>query len=56
MPPIESNKTEIVRVQQGKVIGVRFSSDLKWQDNMDYVCAKGPQRLYFLRMPKRAGV
>ena len=56
VPPIVLDSTEIVRVQQAKLLGVMLSNDLKWQGHVDYVCAKRSQRLYFLRMLKRAGM
>ena len=43
-------------IQQTKLLGAVVSSDLKWQDHVDYVCANGFQRLYCLRMLKRPGV
>ena len=56
LPCIVLDNTEVVRVQQNKLFGVMLSNDLKWQEHVDYVCAKGSQRLYFVRMLKRARV
>jgi len=41
---------------KNKLLGVVLSNYLKWKDHVDYVSAKGSQRLYFLRMLKRSGV
>ena len=49
VPPIRLDNVMIERVQYAKLLG-------KWQKHVDYVCCKGSQRLYFLRMLKRAGV
>ena len=46
----------IKRVQHAKLLGVVVSRDLRWQEHVDYVCCRGSQHLYFLRMLKRAGV
>ena len=56
VPPLVLDNVVIERVQHAKLLGVVVSCDLKWQKHVDYVCGKASQRLYFLRMLKRAGV
>ena len=42
-------------VEKFKLLGVVIRSDLKWQDNTDYICQKGYARLWLIRRLKGLG-
>ena len=42
-------------VEKYKLLGVIIRSDLKWQDNTDFICQKGYARLWLLRRLKGLG-
>ena len=39
-----------------KLLGVHITSDLRWNEHTDKICAKASTRLYFLKQLKRAGL
>ena len=47
---------EVERVKSYKLLGVTISNDLKWNAHVDRIIARAGQRLYALRLLKRAGV
>ena len=54
--PISTGNKEVERVRTYKLLGVIISDDLKWNAHAEYVIAKAANRLYTLRLLKRAGV
>ena len=42
-------------VEKSKLLGVKIQSDLKWNDNTNYICQKGFMRLWMLRRLKGLG-
>ena len=48
------NDREIEVVCSAKVLGLKISSDLKWNAHIEDLCKKVASRLYFLRQLKRA--
>ena len=55
VPNVIMSGTPIERVSCSKLLGVMISADLSWDNHIDYICGKGAQRLYFIRVLKRAG-
>ena len=47
---------ELAPVKSAKVLGIHLSTDLKWDLHIAHIVAKGSKRLYYLRLPKSAGV
>lgn len=43
------NNHELKRVEQHKYLGLIFTSDLRWNHHIDYVCAKANKSLWCLR-------
>ena len=39
-----------------KILGVILSDDLKWNSHLDYIAEKACEKLYSLRVLRRAGV
>ena len=56
IPPITIDGKSIERVTTTKLLGVTFSSDLSWDAHIEEIYTKASQRLYFLRLLRRAGV
>ena len=52
--PITINGKEIEVVPSARVLGLKISSDLKWNPHIEDICKKVASRLYFLRQLKRA--
>ena len=44
------------RISSTKILGVIISSDFSWANHMQYICPKASQRVYSLRMLRRAGI
>lgn len=42
------------RISSDKALGVTIRSDLKWNDHIDEITTKAAQRLFLLRLLKRA--
>jgi hypothetical protein len=51
---IEEN-THLEVVEEFKLLGVVFQTDLRWQANTDYMCKKGYARLWMIRRLKALG-
>ena len=51
---IEGN-THLEVVEEFKLLGVKFQSNLRWQANTDFVCKKAYARLWMIRRLKRLG-
>lgn len=56
IPCVNIKGTDIERVQCAKLLGVIITSDLTWGEHVDNVHNRAAQRLYFLRLLKRAGM
>ena len=56
IPTLEINGQEIGKVGQAKLPGVTISNDLSWEAHINVITAKASQRLFFLRILKRAKV
>ena len=54
--PLQIENSEVERVSTYKLLVVIISDDLKWNCHIDYIITKAAQRLYTLRLLKRAGV
>ena len=52
--PAVLNGMSLERILSDKVLGVTIRSDLKWNDHIDEITTKAAQRLYLLRLLKRA--
>lgn len=52
--PVIINDEEIEVVPSGKLLGLKISSDLKWNAHIEDTCKKVASRLYFLTQLKRA--
>ena len=55
-PAIQVNSTDLEKVKSSKVLGVVINDKLKWGDHVTYISRKASQRLYFLRLQKRANI
>ena len=53
LPGMGQGNLEVV--ERFKLLGVRIQSDLKWNDNTNYICQKGFLRLWILRRLKGLG-
>ena len=53
LPGMGQGSLEVV--EKFKLLGVKIQSDLKWNDNTDYICQKGYARLWMLRRLKGLG-
>ena len=56
IPGLEINGEKIEQVQSSKLLGVTISNDLTWGEHVKNIRTKATQRLYFLRLLKRAHV
>ena len=56
IPELEINGEKIEQVQSSKLLGVTISNDLTWGKHVKNIRTKATQRLYFLRLLKRAHV
>lgn len=54
--PIEIGNIVIERVKKYKILGVIMTSDLKWNNHVEYIVKKASKKLYSLRILRRAGV
>jgi hypothetical protein len=55
MPAVTINNTSIERVSSSKLLGLILNNKLTWEDQIEHMCAKASQRMYFLVLLKRAG-
>jgi hypothetical protein len=55
-PLISMNDSELERVSNTKLLGVILNNKLTWGDHIDYICKKASQRLFFIRLLKKANV
>ncbi len=53
--PISSSAGALPRVSNMKLLGLTFSSDMKWKAHVDAVVRKASQRLYIIRNLRRSG-
>ena len=56
LPPITIDDKPIERVSTAKLLGVTFNCELTWDAHTGDIHTKACQRLYFLRLLRRAGV
>ena len=56
IPSLQIGGQEIEKVQNTKLLGMTISDNLSWEAHMDAITSKASQRLYFLRVLKRANV
>ncbi len=55
LPALTLDGKELERISSARILGVMVSSDLTWTHHVDYLCAKGNQRLYHVCLLRRAG-
>ena len=53
LPGMGQGSLEVV--EKFKLLGVKIQSDLKWNENTDFICQKGYIRLWMLRRLKGLG-
>ena len=51
-----NNKQILEEVNMYKLLGVMVSSNLKWNENTDYICTKARKKIWLLRNMKRSGL
>ena len=56
IPDLLINDQVIERVSSTKLLGVTISKTLSWEEHINNITGKASQRLYFLRLLKRANV
>ena len=56
LDPILINDQKLERVEDAKILGLRFSSILKWNNHLSDIIKKVKSRLYFVSQLKRSGV
>ena len=56
IPTLQVGGQDIEKVGQTKLLGVTISDNLSWDAHIDAITGKAAQRLYFLRVLKRANV
>ena len=56
IPDLVINKEKIERVTSSKLLGLIISSNLSWEEHVNAITSRASQRLYFLRLLKRARV
>ena len=54
--PLVIGSNVVERVNNYKLLGVQLSEDLKWNKHVEYIYKKACQKLYSLRVLRRAGV
>ena len=52
LDPLIVNSLPLESINTTKLLGVHLSSDLKWSNHVEAVCAKATKRLFALRSPK----
>ena len=55
MPALEIEGGQIEVVEQLKVLGVQITSDLKWNENTQFITNRGYKKLWILRRLKKCG-
>ena len=56
MPKLSVNNTEVLEVvEEFKLLGVKIQSDLKWQENTNFICKKAYERVWMIRRLKSLG-
>jgi hypothetical protein len=56
VPTISVKGQQIERVTETKLLGLRITSDLRWDSHIDYIYKKASSRLYFLKHLRRSGL
>ena len=56
IPELIINGQKIERVTSSKLLGVVISDNLSWGEHINYIVGRATQRLFFLRLLKRANV
>ena len=56
VPDLVINGQKIERVTGTKLLGVTITNDLSWSEHVDIITGKASQRLFFLRLLRRANV
>jgi len=51
-----AERVTVERVSLYKLLGIRISDSLKWDDHIDVITSKTAKRLWFLKKLKRAAV
>ena len=55
LAPISTNDDFLPAVKSLKLLGVTFTSDMKWNQHIDNILTKASKRVFILRNLKRAG-
>ena len=53
---LQVNDQPIERVKSFKLLGVKVTDSLNWDDNTSMICSKAGKRLHFLKLIKRSGL
>ena len=53
-PQLVVDNHAVERVTSFKLLGIHISSNLKWDAQIDFICAKAASRLHFLKVLRRA--
>ena len=53
---LQVNDQPIERVKSYKLLGVKVTDSLNWDDNTSLICSKAGKRLHFLKLIKRSGL
>jgi len=53
---LQVNGQPIERVKSFKLLGVKVTDSLNWDDNTSLICSKAGKRLHFLKLIKRSGL
>lgn len=56
LQPLHIKGTEVVRAESHKFLGMQVTSNLSWSLNTTSIVKKAQQRLYFIRMLRKAGL
>jgi len=56
LSPIQGPTGNIEQVSSVKLLGVHLDANFSWKSHVEAISSKATQRLYFLKLLKRAGV
>ena len=51
-----SDNDNLEVIKSIKLLGVQISENLKWQENIEYVCKKAKTKIFLLRNMKKSGL
>ena len=54
--PIQSSVGSIEQASSVKLLGLHLDANFSWRSHVEAILSKATQRLYFLKLLKRAGV